>query len=300
MATSDKLLGIVIPIHRQNDFSPRLVDFLKEAEELGIQVAITVNSESSMTRENLLAAIRALNLQNLQIAADEYSNAGKARNISLKMLDTEWICFLDADDCMNLANCLTLISNSTDKKPDLIVGSIRVQKYDAPGKYKDFFVEPNLDPVVSLGLFPAFTRIIYRNSFISGLLFPMFEIAEDQAFLIQVLLRNPKIEFSDLNVYTYFVGDKMQSTNLSSKYPDLASALIFIAELYDCESLKNRKFILMFLLRIYVALIKRYRYLTVSVILRSSHIALKALLRQPLNFLKYLHALRSFGGISLE
>lgn len=300
MANSNKLLGIVIPIHRQNDFSPRLVDFLKEAEELGVQVAITVNSESSVTRENLLAAIRALNLQNLKIATDEYSNAGKARNISLQMLDTEWVCFLDADDCMNLANCLTLISNSTDKGPDLIVGSIRVQKYDAPGKYKDFFVEPNLDPVVSLGLFPAFTRIIYRNSFISGLLFPMFEIAEDQAFLIQVLLRNPKIEFCDLNVYTYFVGGKLQSTNLSSKYPDLASALIFFAELYDRESPKNRNILLMFLLRIYLALMKRYRYLTLSLILRSSYIALKALLRHPLNCLKYMHALRNFGGISLE
>jgi hypothetical protein len=130
VATSDKLLGIVIPIHRQNDFSPRLVDFLKEAKELGIQVAITVNSESFVTRENLLAAIRALNLQNLKIATDEYSNAGNARNISLQMLDTEWICFLDADDCMNLSNCLTLISESAIKSPDLIVGSIRVQKYD--------------------------------------------------------------------------------------------------------------------------------------------------------------------------
>jgi hypothetical protein len=184
--------------------------------------------------------------------------------------------------------------------PDLIVGSIRVQQYDSPKKFKNFFVEANLDPVISLGLFPAFTRIIYRNNFIFGLLFPEFEIAEDQAFLIQVLLRNPQIEFCDLNVYTYFVGSKMQSTNLSSKYPDLISALIFFSELYERESLKNRKIILMFLLRIYVALMKRYRYLSLSVILRSSYIALKALLRHPLNSLKYLNFLRNFGGISLE
>jgi glycosyltransferase involved in cell wall biosynthesis len=59
--------------------------------------------------QNLEVDLRALNLRNVSLAVCDYANVGNARNIALQMLNTEWICFLDADDLLNLSNCLTLI-----------------------------------------------------------------------------------------------------------------------------------------------------------------------------------------------
>lgn len=301
MITRKKSLGVVIPIHRTVDVNPRLIRFLCEADGFGIQVAIAINNESSIILQNLEVDLRALNLRNVSLAVCDYANVGNARNIALQMLNTEWICFLDADDLLNLSNCLTLIDELSKEETDLIIGSIRIQDCDVSSKFKDVFISEKLDPFIGLGLFPAFTRIIYRNEFISGIYFPRFEIAEDQAFLIQVLMRNPRLKFSELNLYTYFVGNELQSTNQLSKYPDLALALAYFFSLFNQATSKdNKRIILVFMLRIYVALLKRFRYLDWIDLLKSSFIAMQIFSKLPLGFMKALYLLRNSGGISIE
>lgn len=301
MINPKKSLGVVIPIHRTIDLNPRLIRFLREAEGFGIQVAIAINNESSIILQSLEVDLRALNLRNLSLAVCDYANVGNARNKALQMLNTEWICFLDADDLLNLSNCINLIDKLSKEKTDLIIGSIRIQDCDVASKFKDIFMSDKLDPFIGLGLFPAFTRIIYRNEFISGIYFPQFEIAEDQAFLIQVLLRNPRFKFSELNLYTYFVGNKLQTTNQSSKYPDLALALVYFFRLFNqATSEDNKVTILVFMLRIYTAILKRFKYLDWSDILKSSFIAMQILFKLPLSFMKILYLLRKSGGISIE
>jgi glycosyltransferase involved in cell wall biosynthesis len=300
MDSPNNVLGVVIPIHRQSDLNVQLIGFLREAEHAGVQVALTVNNESSLIRDDLTAGLKSLGLQNLTLSTCDIANAGKARNIALRLLDTEWVCFLDADDLLNLSNCLTLISNLSKEKTDLIVGAIRIQRFDTPEKFKDIFLIDGSNPILGLGLFPAFTRMIYRYDFISDLNFPEFKIAEDQAFLIQVLLRNPRTQFCGLNLYTYFVGHELQSTNQSSKYPDLVLALLFFWQLFAHTSSSNQKIILVFMLRIYFSILKRFKLFDLSEIQTSSTIAIKIFVKYPCDFLRTLYLLRSTGGISID
>lgn len=300
MIPPNKVLGVVIPIHRQPDLNPQLIDFLREAESAGVQVALAINNESTLIRASLEADLNSLGLRNLLIAVSEFANAGTARNKALRMLDTDWICFLDADDLLNLSNCLALIEKFSKDQPDLIVGAIRLQKFDSPEKFKDIFLIDKLNPVAGLGLFPAFTRIIYRSEFISDLHFPEFRIAEDQAFLIQVLLRDPIVKFYEINLYTYFVGHKLQSTNQSSKFSDLFFALVFFAELFASTSSSNQRIILAFVLRLYFSILKRFKAFSLSDLLTSSGIAFTIFLKYPFHFLKNLYLLRRTGGISFD
>ncbi len=301
MITRKNSLGVVIPIHRAIDLNPRLIRFLCEADGFGIQVAIAINNESSIILQSLEADLKALKLRNLSLAVCDYANVGNARNKALQMLSSEWICFLDADDLLNLSNCINLIDKLSEEEADLIIGSIRIQDCDVASKFKDVFMSDKLDPFIGLGLFPAFTRIIYRNEFISGIYFPKFEIAEDQAFLIQVLLRNPRLKVSELNLYTYFVGNKLQTTNQTSKYPDLALALVYFFRLFNQATSKdNKRTILVFMLRIYVAILKRFRYLDWSVILKSSFFVMQIFFKLPLSVMRILYLLRNSGGISIE
>lgn len=300
MDSPNNALGVVIPIHRESDFNLQLIGFLREAEHAGVQVALTVNNESSLIRDDLIAGLKSLGLQNLTLATSDIANAGKARNIALRLLDTEWVCFLDADDLLNLPNCLTLIEKFSEDKPDLIVGAIRIQRFDIPEKFKDVFLIDVSNPISGLGLFPAFTRMIYRYDFISDLDFPEFKIAEDQAFLIQVLLRNPRTQLCELNLYTYFVGHELQSTNQTSKYPDLALALLFFWQLFTHTSSSNQRIVLVFILRNYLSILKRLKLFDFKAIQKSSTISIKIFLRYPCDFLRTLYLLRNTGGISLD
>lgn len=300
MIPPNKVLGVVIPIHRHTDLNPQLIEFFREAESLGVQVALAINNESTLIRESLTSHLNSLDFRNLELATCEFANAGEARNVALRMLNTDWICFLDADDLLNLSNCLKLIRRFSKDQPDLIVGAIRLQQFDSPEKFKDIFLIDKLDPVAGLGLFPAFTRIIYRSEFISGLRFPEFRIAEDQAFLIQVLLRDPLVKFCEMNLYTYFVGHQLQSTNQSSKYPDLVLALGFFANQFARTRSRHQKIILVFVLRLYLAILKRFRALSFSELLISSGIAFKIFFKYPVDFFKYLNLLRRLGGISID
>lgn len=63
-----------------------------------------------------------------------------------------------------------------------------------------------------LAIFPGIWRYVFRHDFIKGLRFNTHRMGEDQIFLSNIFILDPRVYFSSSILYRYFVGMEYQAT----------------------------------------------------------------------------------------
>lgn len=160
---------------------------------------------------------------NTRVILGRFKSVGDVRNAALPEISTPWFSFCDADDRLIPKNYLCLISDAEEIDADLALGSYIFTEI---GKTHPKFpqVEDSLD-WKSVARNPGIWRYIYKTATFSHIQFPSLNMAEDQIYLSQVYLANPKIKISALPIYEYIKQESGSLTSTHSEIEKIISAL---------------------------------------------------------------------------
>jgi len=139
--------------------------------------------------------------------------------------------------------------------------------------------ESEIKNLQAVGTQPGLWRFIFAKELISGLQFTNSKMGEDQEILVQVMTKNPKISFTEINSYQYCVSRKGQLTGDKSNIPHLMGTVERINSSYLMVPAQFRECVGLMLHQMILSMLK-------SQDRNSRIVAFKYLLARPLSFLK--------------
>jgi len=216
-------ISVIIPI---TDIQNRLFNLskvLSSSRPFILRFILVCDSdlaEDRFTIERLLEQFSDLDITSI---FGHFGSAGSARNAGLKVLKSEWVCFLDSDDLIEYPLLIQLTLGAERAKSEMAIAGIKIQRSGSDATRK-VFIHADLALPESLGIFPGFTRFVYKKSLIKGIFFPDLSMGEDQCFLIKVLSRSPIMHQEELYFYTYRLGFGEQQTSNRRALNDLVAA----------------------------------------------------------------------------
>jgi len=213
-------ISIIVPIGIVQEIQD---DFLKHLDDIlirGFQVLLIITSRDADFAKKRFGKFLLDFPNTLRLFFFDFDNQGAARNIGLQLSKSKWIVFLDDDDCLELENLVELLRISDINNSDVGVGAIRVLDVQTM-KSKTHLINKSASVIDSVGVFPAFTRMIYRKSFIQNSRFAELTMGEDQFFLLSIFSNHPKIFVTDLVIYEYKINTDGQVTKKLSSGIDL-------------------------------------------------------------------------------
>lgn len=197
---------------------------------------------------------RYLGNQRIEFYLVNFGSAAKTRNEGLTHATSPWVAFWDCDDRVNESAYLTILKSLESSNLDLFVGQLE--------SFDDFtgavVLESNSESLEDVATFPAFTRIIYRRSFIGELKFPEIPLCEDQCFLASLIALNPRYSISNQILYSYRVNNPEQSTNKIFNIDSHFQAVMFLNNLkLDLPTREIRRSMFIFRFRLLISMLKR-------------------------------------------
>ena len=221
-SATDSSLSAVIPIHQLSIRMSSLVEILKSAKGLNIEIILVLDSASKTETTQLQNELRKFDGADIKIVRGVFGSAGFARNAGLQVCKSKWIAFWDSDDIPYPAQYLRALENVDTRSIDLIVGAIqekRINPTESPRVYL-----PSLSPK-EIAMYPGFTRFLYKSEYIQGMQFKSYRMGEDICFLSDVLSQQPRIKVINDLLYEYQVGRSFQSTQFQENFKDLLNVV---------------------------------------------------------------------------
>lgn len=164
---------------------------------------------------------------------DRNGGPGYARNVGLRMTDTEWVVFADADDAMDISAYLSLVEAGTQSDADVVAGGYVVRLTGKECATAREFIEcpaPSLTRTIERRA--AVWRFALRVSFLraNNLQFCDLRYAEDLIFLLDLLRANPRyIAVTSINVTTYAAPESAPVPN-EAEYRQVLSWLTSLCQ----------------------------------------------------------------------
>lgn len=124
---------VVVPAYGQPDLLRRLLDGLDDAAQgLDLELAVVVSDDASPAPlEPAVEAVRpALDLR--FVRSDDNGGPGAARNRALRLVESTWVAFLDADMVAGRPWVDQLLQRIADSSDDGIEGRVEVGEVEAP------------------------------------------------------------------------------------------------------------------------------------------------------------------------
>lgn len=246
-----RLLTAIVPFHDfENNFA-----YLKDLiESVNSTIEMIIVCDSILPSEFKVVESALASHSNLILLNENFRSAGKSRNAGLQKSTTPWVVFWDCDDKVNANHYLELVNSSNDTNSDLLVGQI--QSFDSLSGHA--LTMSRTRTVSDLATYPAFTRVIYRRSFIADSRFPEFPQGEDQCFLAKLLARDPNLTFFSGVLYHYRVNNSHQTSSRGFDYSSHLEALSLLNELLKIPKFKSSNRIVQIIrFRFLVSMLKR-------------------------------------------
>lgn len=216
-------ISVIIPVTDIQNRRLNLMEVLTSSLAYKIHFILIGDSEFSADHDVLFQLKNELPSVSIDIITGKFGSAGSARNVGLRRVETEWVAFLDSDDFLDFPALLNLVQKAKETNADLAVGGLAIRKFDE-NRSRKLFLHPNLTFSESIGIFPGFTRNIYRRTVIQEISFPNLSMGEDQSFLIAALEKTHRIMVAEIYFYNYRVGFGPQETKTRRAFIDLLEA----------------------------------------------------------------------------
>ena len=223
-------LSAVIPFHNFSVNFPKLVNLLNVAKDFEVDLILVADSLNDDDFRQLSIVVDSFT--NISLLRCDYKSAAQTRNLGLRTAKSEWVVFWDCDDMVYLRAYQDILFDCNLSDADLIVSQIEIRSQSRGINLRtSITMTPD-----QIGVFPAFTRFIYRRALIGNTQFVPIPLCEDQCFLAEILSKNPKIAFSRLTTYQYVIDNPFQGSNTLFAHDSHRAAAQFIWNLTAVES----------------------------------------------------------------
>lgn len=228
-------VSVVCPIKNMEGRLQNLNSWLKECDA-HFQIILVCDSCTDKTVEELQKMKESSPPNQIEIIEGAYGSPGAARNAGFECARSEWVIFWDSDDFgkpKELASCLATQSGDL---LDAVVFGYDIYSGDASRSNWTTWPIGHEKSMEKLSLNPGIWRICFRRSSITDLKFPNLRMAEDQLFINDFMQKLPKLQFSNVVIYKYFVNVSNQLTSNKSALEDLREAANLLAGKLGGES----------------------------------------------------------------
>ena len=218
------LLEIIVPVHNIKDRSHHLQELLAKRIQTDTKFIIVSDSESDSDHFRVRQLIQESLHPEAMFLSGSFGGPGAARNAGVSASDSKWICFLDSDDDIDLVAVHSLILEAGKSEADILIGGL-ILRFKNQQTDKKYFLDSDISLHENLSLTPAFTRMVFRRTFLRGSIFPNFKMAEDQCFVLDLFNLDPVVLCSEIYFYTYNIGMSEQSTKDFASLKDLSKSV---------------------------------------------------------------------------
>jgi hypothetical protein len=223
--TENLILTAVIPIGDYQSHFKNIDFIIQSCRGLPIKLVLVLDTQSESSYKSLEATLIPCTDLLWELRKTEAKSPGIARNEGLKCLETPWVTFWDSDD---LPDPATIIRSISECHPgtEVLVGNFNSSDaYGIELRGHSFFESDRLANGSILAKNPGIWRIVFRSSVIGNVIFPDLRMAEDQNFLLNILSKVNRIQFSNKIFYTYKIQSEKSLTKTRSSMNDLPKAL---------------------------------------------------------------------------
>lgn len=223
------LITVIIPVYNAEKYLRRCLDSLLKQTYKKFDTII-INDGSIDSTSQILREYK----NRLEMIVYEQVNSGqaKARNFGIKMCQTDYLTFVDADDEVQEDYIEALFSLVSEKLDLGIIGYKRIFEYK-PNVLEKMFPYINTQEFSSINvknnasllikIFNAPYGKIYKRKFICdhAIEFDEGKFYEDLYFTITLLLNNPCVKAINRPCYLYYVHKGSTMTKGTSKILDI-------------------------------------------------------------------------------
>ena len=213
-----KLISIIVPVFNVKDTLENCLDSLmNQGLDDGSYEVILINDGSTDGSEELCHSLSVI-YPCVRVFSQENKGLSEARNSGIRVANGEYLCFVDADDCLTpsgLSSLVPLCNGEIDvirywielvlsrSEPSSDLGDGRIL---FTGKGKEYLRENGLETFC--------VNCLYRKSFLDHnyLRFKPGIIGEDFLFMFNVMMANPQIVSVARRIYRYFIKPDSLST----------------------------------------------------------------------------------------
>jgi glycosyltransferase involved in cell wall biosynthesis len=153
-----------------------------------------------------------------------YGSAGLARNAGLETGKGDWVLFADSDDFVNVQSVFELISTKQLTSKVICASYSTISGSNSRTNYFDVRDQS----IESLTIKPGIWRFLIDKSLLHNYKFHDFAMAEDQIFLLENEIFSKIDEFSEINLYNYYIGNPLQATANSDRIDDLFRSIRYL------------------------------------------------------------------------
>ena len=218
-------LDIIIPVGNVSKDFLNLKEILKSSQDSPNNFILVIDDSSPSAHAKASKLARPEDGRKINFVQSKERNPGGARNLGLESATNDWTHFCDSDDSTNLIDISKLISSHTSSNIEIVIGSFVTFDTNSQCVTRFEFGSNHLSNLLMLAKHPGIWRWVVRRSLIGGTRFPSLSMGEDQLFIIQLLLKNPRIKFSEKIIYTHVTGNLNSLVGSKANICDLEEIL---------------------------------------------------------------------------
>ena len=230
-------LSVVVPVGNLNGEISELESWVENDPR--IEIILVLDNSDISTKLAIHKSKKINSTSNIEILEASFGNPGDARNFGMSHARGKWICFVDADDTLNVFDLMELLDSPRVIGKKIVVGNYEIysikSKAVLPIKHSTLDeLLGNLPSAIGLWRFTFLRQhLVARN-----IKFPSLSMAEDQIFFLRLQSTAEEMVFTDKVLYRYFVGGAHQLTRNPSKVRDLQSSIPITMSLVKLNNLK--------------------------------------------------------------
>ena len=249
------LLSIVIPVGNAVDDFYNLNKWLYGYSEEQSEIVFVLDCDENSKKIFKEMLGNRIGATKIQVTESNSRAPGTSRNQGMQLARGKWICFWDSDDSPNAENFLKMIKKA-DKEDKILVAGNYIHKVRKSVIEEHLHILPKKigkKSYQNLIFDPGLWRFAFKRDLVQELRFKDWQMAEDQTFLADALIKANQIALEEEVVYTYDQSHRFQLTKSLGAKEDLIQALNKNIDLFNQQP-SNIRFNLVF--KLYLSCMK--------------------------------------------
>ncbi len=207
-----KKVSVIVPVYNVEKYLPECLDSIINQSLRDIEI-ICINDGSPDNSLDILNKYASED-NRIKIIDKKNEGVGKARNDGIKTAESEFIAFMDSDDCYPSDNVLEILYDSAKENGVKVAGGRKIRLMPDGKTERDLFlltdngIEFNAEGLTDYSDFQydyGYWQYIYERKMLiaNGIDFPPYKRFQDPPFFVRAMNAAGKFYVADIDSYCY-------------------------------------------------------------------------------------------------